>query len=340
MNLSNDLFIGLHEGREWLQALIVLGVSLVGIAVLKQFLGRIKTKPHWNFVSALIPSILNLGYVVALSTFLEAAPLEARARVWTDHIAYVLTVCLVMILIRRALLSAVEWSAHRAGPSTTLQHGFLPLLRNIATLFVFVAGGIMVLKHFSYDVMSLVAALGVGSLAIGLAAKETLSNMISGFVLIMDGNLRHGDRVSFGGSTGDVEQVGLRSTRIRISDGSTMIVPNFDLVNNRIVNLSDPSHSRTCTASIRVPYSADFETVREICLRVLAGITKVDQSRGKWVNLSSLSEGHQLIDLGCWLTEMDDAGEVLTLFNQRVLKELRSKNISLFENSSPPSLTH
>lgn len=61
---------------------------------------------------------------------------------------------------------------------------FLPLIEKIVFIFIFLTGLIIVLKHFNYDILSLITALGVTSLAIGLAAKDTLANMISGFTLM------------------------------------------------------------------------------------------------------------------------------------------------------------
>jgi small-conductance mechanosensitive channel len=236
-----------------------------------------------------------------------------------------------LILVRQALLRATEWGTRSSPGSRALQHGFIPLIKNLSTLFVFIMGGIMVLKHFGYDVMSLITALGVGSLAVGLAAKEAISNMISGFVLIMDRNVRAGDRITIGGVTGDIEDIGLRSTRIRTGEGNTMIVPNFDLVNNRIINLSEPSRAGTCTTQIRVPYSADFARVSQISTQILSGIPNVDSSKAPWVNLTSLADGSQLIGIGCWLREMDDAGIVLTQFHEKLLVALKAEQISLVE---------
>lgn len=331
MNFTKDFLLT----REWIQALLLFVASLVAIAVLKKILAQIRLRPHWMWLSELIPYIINLGYVIALSIFLDASPLDHRAAVWAENVTYVLTVWFLLALVRRTFLLTAEWSTKRAGVSPTLQQGFVPLIRNVATLFVFATGSIMVLKHFGYDVVSLLTALGVGSLAVGLAAKETLSNMISGFVLIMDRNLHPGDRVLFSGSTGDVEVIGLRSTRIRTGDGNTMIVPNSDLVNNRIVNLSDPSRGTTCTTQIRVPFTADFTKVKEIALKILKGIQKVDQNRSAWVNLASVIDGHQLINVGCWVREMDDSGEVLTLFHRELIAALNAERIPMIENFWP-----
>ena len=188
MNSSTDLLLT----REWIEAAVLLAASLIAIAVLKRFLSRARLKPSWAWVADLIPAILNLGYVIALGIFLQAAPLGPRWSVWAEHISYVLTLWMFLVLVDNRLMRAAEWSTRTSRGSAALQHGFIPLIKNISTLFVFVMGGIMVLKHFGYDVMSLLTALGVGSLAVGLAAKEALSNMISGFVLIMDRNLRRG----------------------------------------------------------------------------------------------------------------------------------------------------
>lgn len=329
MDVSHDLFLT----REWIEALILLAVALVGIWVLKYLLSKFRLKPNTRFVAELIPYILNLGYVVALSIFLHAAPFSPRVSIWVEQITYVAVVLFFLILVRRCLLLITEWTTHRAGASAALQQGFNPLLRNIATLFVFITGSVMILKHFGYDVMSLLAALGVGSLAVGLAAKEALSNMISGFVLIMDRNLRQGDRISLGGVVGDVEEIGLRSTRIYTGDGNTLIVPNFDLVNNRITNYSMPSRASTATTQIRVSVTADFDRVKSLSLKILSGIPHVDQSKSAWVNLVSLSEGYQLVGIGCWLRDMDDSGDVLTMFHKQLLAALKAEGVPLVENS-------
>jgi len=321
--------------REWVEAITVAVITLVSIGAFRTFIGAFRKRRGWHVVWELASYFANLGYLVGLRAFLDVAPLQPKFILWLDNAAYVLTVFIMVALIRRAAFIGIALGSGRAGQATTqtLQQGFIPLTRNLITLFVFVSGGIMVLKHFNYDVLSLLTALGVGSLAVGLAAKETLSNMISGFMLIIDRNLRPGDRVSLSGWTGDVEQIGLRSTRIRTGDGNTLVVPNFDLVNTKFVNYSEPGRGTTCSIQIRVPYSVDFKTIQDISLKILDGISKADKARGKWVNLSNLADGYQLISIGCWINEMDDAGGVQSEFNEKLLKELNARNIHMMEAS-------
>jgi MscS family membrane protein len=315
--------------REWVEAIVVVAVTIACIVAYRTIVGRLKNRKGWHLAWELASYVSYLGYAIGIRLFVQVAPIPMKSEVYLDDIAYTLTVFILLITIRRAVLYGFTHTAARTAHSSTFQHGFLPLLRNLVTLFLFLSGGIMVLKHFNYDVMSLLTALGVGSLAVGLAAKETLANMISGFMLILDRNLKAGDRISFKGTVGDVQEIGLRSTRILSGDGNQMIVPNFDLVNNTIINLSEPSRAGICSTQIRMPFTADFKKIQALCLSILSKIQKVDQTRGKWANLSSLNDGDQVISIGCWLHEMDDGGEVLTAFHQELLKELATQKISL-----------
>lgn len=321
--------------REWTLAVAVLFISFAARGTVSAFLRKTDRRGKWALAGALGSSLSNLMYILGLYIFAELAPLNARVQAWLDSGIYVFAVILLLGMLRRAAMIAIEWSSARSSNSRTLQQGFIPLIRNVITLFVFFSGSIMVLKRFNYDVMSLLTALGVGSLAVGLAAKDTLANMISGFTLIIDRNLRPGDRINLGGSVGDVEEIGIRTTRLRTGEGNTLIVPNSELVNTKILNLSLPSREKSVSTSIRVPYEASFERVRAICLQLLEQVEKAHPTRAKWVNLAQVADGYLLVSIGFWVREMDDAGAALTDFHSRLLSRLEQEKIPLY--CPPPS---
>ena len=121
----------------------------------------------------------------------------------------------------------------------------------------------IILKHFNYDILSLVTALGIGSLAIGMAAKDTLANMISGFTLMIDRPFRIGDRIQLaGGQIGDVQDIGLRSTKIKTLDNLLLIIPNSDLCNTMVVNQAFPDLRAKGRINIGVAYGSDVEQVK------------------------------------------------------------------------------
>ncbi len=319
--------IGLHLDG-WLPGAGVMIATLLVAAITRIVLERLSKVQHWNSLHQLAPSIFNTICVIGLKIFIDLAPFEGKTAIWLDGAVYVLSIFIYLALLLKASLIGLEWSLYKANNSETLRRGFIPMIRNLITLFIITSGGIMILKYFNYDVMSLITALGVGSLAVGLAAKDTLSHMISGFILIIDRNLRPGDRINLSGIIGDVDVIGLRSTQIRV-DGNTLIVPNSELVNTKILNLSTPTREITCSTSIRIPYNISFLRVRDICFSILSETKGLSPSKTQSVNLISLSEGHQLIHIGFWVLELSDGSAAVSEFNELLASRLQKENIPL-----------
>lgn len=313
----------------WALPTIVVALTLVAVTASRWLMSHFAKTHRFALLQRLAPTLSKLIYVVGLKLFAETAPLHPIALNWLDRGIYVVGVLIILALVRRIALIAIEWSILKTPNSSTLQQGFIPLMRNLITLFVFFAGAIMILKRFNYDVMSLLTALGVGSLAVGLAAKDTLSNMISGFTLIIDRNLRPGDRVNLAGQVGDVEEIGLRSTRIRMGNGNTLIVPNAELVNTKILNLSLLSRGVSCSTTFKVPLHVPFKRVKAICLELIAQVPNVRNEKGVWVHLSSIGEGMQTIQAGFWVADLDQQDASISDFHERLIERLQSERISI-----------
>ncbi len=118
-----------------------------------------------------------------------------------------------------------------------LDDQLVPLTRKALKVLAVVLGVIFLLHNLGVQVTSLIAGLGIGGLAVALAAQETLSNFFASLVILADRPFQLGDLVSVGEVTGTVEQVGLRSTRIRTADRSLVTVPNSKLASTNIRNL-------------------------------------------------------------------------------------------------------
>jgi small-conductance mechanosensitive channel len=117
------------------------------------------------------------------------------------------------------------------------------------------------------DISGLLVSLGVGSLAIALAAQDTLSNMISGFIIMLDRPFRIGDRIRIKeNKTGDVIEIGLRSTKILDFDNNILIIPNNDIANSEIVNITYPNINTRVLVEVNVAYGTDIKKVREVIL--------------------------------------------------------------------------
>jgi MscS family membrane protein len=104
--------------------------------------------------------------------------------------------------------------------------GMLPLARKTAKVFLAALGLLAVLQNVGVNVTALIAGLGVGGLAIALAAQKSIENLFGGMTLVVDQPVRVGDFCRFGDQVGTVEAVGLRSTRLRTLDRTVVTIPN------------------------------------------------------------------------------------------------------------------
>ncbi len=118
-------------------------------------------------------------------------------------------------------------------------------------------------SQIGIPLVGILAGLGVGGLAVALAAQPTIENFIGGIMIYADRPVRVGDRCSFGDVSGTVEEIGIRSTRIRADDRSVTSIPNSDFAKARIVNLS--SRDRVLfNTTVGLPYGTTEQQVRNI----------------------------------------------------------------------------
>ncbi|HXG00633.1 MAG TPA: mechanosensitive ion channel family protein, partial [Bacteroidota bacterium] len=167
----------------------------------------------------------------------------------------------------------INWYLDRLGDGSGSQLRLTlgPLTNKIINLVIGLVAVIIILDHFGVNIGSLLVSLGVGSLAVALAAQDTLANMIAGFVILVDRPFRVGDRIELpSGQIGDVQQIGLRSTRILNFDNNLIIVPNSDLVKGRITNYAYPHNQMQVQVKVHVAYGTDVSKVRSILLELAA----------------------------------------------------------------------
>ena len=144
----------------------------------------------------------------------------------------------VILVAYRAIDIVVDVLARRASQTATmLDDSLVPLLRTSMRLFVTVVGILFVLQNLDVNVSSLVAGLGLGGLAIALAAQDTVRNVLGGVTIFADKPFEVGDWVVVDGIEGTVEKVGFRSTRVRTFYNSLVSVPNGNLMSSGIDNM-------------------------------------------------------------------------------------------------------
>ncbi len=213
------------------------------------------------------PHISRLLTILGLYLAMRSLPLGERVVVVLSGILYIVLVATFFMLLYHSLDELTQWyiAGRRERSDALISRQMLPIAEKVAMLLLMGMALIIILKHFNYDIFSLVTALGIGSLAIGMAAKDTLAHMISGFTLMLDRPFRIGDRIRLaGGQTGDVLDIGLRSTKIRTLNSELLVIPNSDLCNTMLTNLASPDIRAKGRINVGVSYGSDVERVKEI----------------------------------------------------------------------------
>ena len=184
-----------------------------------------------------------------------------------DGALYIAVVFIIVLFIIDLTNTLMRWYSQRLEEKNQVfvSREFLPLFDKIVKIALIFIAAIFILKHFNQDVGSLIVSLGVGSLAIALAAQSTLANMIAGFTILIDRPFRVGDRIMLAsGEIGDVYEIGMRSTKVLTFDNTLIIVPNAEIVKEKVTNLSYPDPKIRVVVEVGVAYGSDVELVKKL----------------------------------------------------------------------------
>lgn len=145
----------------------------------------------------------------------------------------------------------------------TMNTTALKFLANILKIVVIAFGVVMVISELGYNVNGLLTGLGVGGLAVSLAAQDAVGNLISGFIIIFDKPFKVGDLIESATVKGFVEEVTMRSTKIRTLDDSVITVPNSTLTKEAVTNIS-MMDKRRIKMTFGLVYSTSNETIEKV----------------------------------------------------------------------------
>lgn len=177
--------------------------------------------------------------LAAVAVALQIFALPAAVERWLGHAVQAAFALLTAFVAGRAVSVAFRgWAGLPNDPSEKRTRETLaPVLTKSCQVFFYVIAVLLVLQNFGYNVAGLIAGLGIGGLAVALAAKETLANLFGSIAVLMDRTFQVGDTIRQGDVTGVVEKIGLRSTKVRTAEGYTVSIPNQIVTNAPVTNM-------------------------------------------------------------------------------------------------------
>lgn len=243
-------------------ALFLLGALLLRRVVTRIIFGQLKklaARTRTTLDDKLLPVLESpLATFIMLAGIFSALNVLKLPAANDRLIGYGSTVAFSLVLFWGLLCAFDTLLEHARQIAQEKQMGvaaFMPWIKKtLITLFV-VFGVLMVMQSLGFDVKALLAGLGIGGLAFALAAQDTLANLFGSIVVAIDQPFKMGETVKIGAHTGTVEDIGLRSTKIRLVDRSLVIIPNKLVSAEAIVNLSR-FKSRRVEHTIALTYGA------------------------------------------------------------------------------------
>lgn len=259
-------------------------------------------------------------------------PLPDKVKLVVSGAVFVVNVAIITNIAYRMADEVLTWYAARIAERTGngINRQLVPLVEKLVSIFLIGTALIIVLKHFNYDILSLVTALGIGSLAIGMAAKDTLANMVSGFTLMIDRPFRIGDRIQLaGGQWGDVIDIGLRSTRIKTADNTLLIIPNAELCNTILLNMAFPDVRAKARINLGVAYGSDVEQVKRLLVEIAREVPEVLAEPAPEAFFVAFGDSALNMALFFWVEDYTRVFPVTDKLNSLIISRFRENGIEI-----------
>lgn len=218
---------------------------------------------------------------------------------------------------------------------TKIDNIIFDLLNKFVGVIIYVVAGILALDTLGINVMPFVAGAGVVGIAIGFAAKDTLSNLIAGVLLIIDRPFEIGDRIEVwsaptGSATwGDVFTIGLRATKIKTTDNIVIIIPNNEIMKRDIINYTIISAKIRVRVNIGVAYDADIKKAKAIICQVADGADWIAKDPPSRVMVRNFGESSVDLQLRIWIKDARKRMDTISYITDKVKEAFDKEGIEI-----------
>jgi MscS family membrane protein len=332
--------------EEWLEVglavVIFLVVAIAGKRaikwvfqhVIRRLTGLTKTTLDDAILDAIAPPLYWLAVIYAFQLALDRLTFVFEELVVdAGQIYFVLYLLVGFALAWRLTVNIAIWYEREgvSGDNAALSQQLMPFLRRVALIILSVIFIIILLDFFNVEVSGFVATLGIGSLAIALAAQAALSDTISGFVIMIDRPYRIGDRIEIQdiNTWGDVEDIGLRSTRIRTRDNRMVIVPNSVISKSLVVNHSYPDTQYRIETHVGVAYGTDIEQARGVIVDAVKTVPGVLVTRPVEALFVEFGDSSLVFRVRWWLESYVDTRRMFDRVHTAIYNALNEARIEI-----------
>lgn len=256
--------------NHWLQIGIAVGAGLIIyflLSLLRTFaLKRAQSAPGQFTLTDIVGRVIHKtkSTVLAIVAIRLVAGYANPPAIILATIQFVFTIAVVLqaaIWAREIVIGLIQRRAAE-GHNETLTNA-MGIIRLLISVALFAIAGIVILDNMGVNVTGLVAGLGIGGIAIGLAAQGIFSDLFASLSIIFDRPFRVGQAIKYDNSSGTVERIGLKSTHIRSINGELLVISNTNLLSKEITNYAH-LHRRRVTFLLNIVYQTSPEMLRAL----------------------------------------------------------------------------
>lgn len=242
--------------------------------------------------------------------------------VWSTRIA----LSVLALAVCKGATLVVRWLLGRAA-RRRLDPTLVPVLRTVTSIGIWALGGVAVLDICGVNANGLVALIGAAGLTVGLALRETLSNIAAGIMLLLLRPFRAGDVVDCGPRSGTVETVGLFTTILRAADGLYVSIPNGTIWSSDVVNYTRNGRRRLAV-SVGIAYSDSIDQGLEVLRAVAAEEPRLLPDPEPSVAVTALGDSAVTLTLRGW-TSVEDYWPTTFDLNRRVKLAIEAAGLTI-----------
>lgn len=248
---------------------LLVAIALVAIMlILRNFGERVIAKDpatnSWRTVIARVLAKTSLLFMIIAAVEIVGSYVEPPPRIGRIlDVAFVIAAAFQAAVWARELIMGIVRRHSGEGPVETALDNARAVIRAVVSVTLFAIAIIVILDNLGVNVTALVAGLGIGGIAIGLAAQGIFSDLFAALAILFDKPFKRGDTIRYDDSTGTVERIGLKTTRLRSLTGEGLVMSNKNLLDREIHNFAE-GHSRRTTFGFNVIYQTSPELLERI----------------------------------------------------------------------------
>ncbi len=218
---------------------------------------------------------------------------------------------------------------------TALDETALPMINRFVRFVVIAIGILLAMTHLGLEIAPLLAGAGVAGLALSLAAKDTLSNLIAGVLLIMDRPFQVGDRIELWsapretGTWGDVIEIGLRATKIRNPDNLVVVVPNNEIMRRDIINYTMSGQDIRLRIPFSCAYEADIDRAKVLLKEAAHEVEGVKLEPAPIVIVRGFGPSEINLQLRVWIQEARNRRRIADEITEKAMMKFAASGIEI-----------